>query len=145
MSERRFTLIQGEVKNEVPTQSAVQLCYEYFLDLEPLKFEHDLPYVVSVESADGQFKLDTILEDTNIQFPFSPNGVLVAVFVLKFADLKDKGVLGHERYELRQVKGSLDLYKRVVENQVSSHEHCTKEEKVLIQTALSQLNNEKEL
>ena len=145
MSERRFTLIQGEVENEVPTRSAVQLCYEYFLELEPLKFENDLPHLVSVQSTDGQFELDTILEDTNVQFPFSPNGVLIAVFVLKFADLKEEGVLGHERYELRKVKGSLDLYKRVVENQVSSHELCTKEEKDLIQTVLQQVYNEKEL
>jgi len=144
MTEKPFKLISGEANRANPAEIARGYVYD-ILDENPYK---DLPFSHEAQHEELGLVLNTIIKDTRNSLPFVKDGILIAVFnIIHLPQLPsgEDNVMGHDRFELRQVKGIIDIYKRQVFEDRFVHELCTPAEKNLLAQAIEILNQQKHL
>jgi hypothetical protein len=140
MIERPLRLIKGEDNPSSPTDIALnyidKLRSDYGIKEYRVRFTET--------SINNDFDLITDLEDTNTQLPFVRNGILIAVFTIRYLDSPEDNIMDHERYELRRIKSSTGLYKREVnDHNESVHIPCSPQEEELLAEVINILGRQK--
>ncbi len=121
MTENPFKLIKGENLSPHPAEVALD-----YIDKVLVNNPYcDLPLTIQEASLGNDFILSVKVEDTSTQLPFVKNGIQIAIFNINYLNDHssfEDSVMEHDRFELRQVKGVIDLYKRSVHDNQFVHE-----------------------
>lgn len=140
MTERPLRLIKGEDNPSSPADIALN----YIDKLRLVYGTKEYPVRFTETSINNDFALTTKLEDTNTQLPFVKNGILIAVFTIRYLDSPEDNIMDHERYELRRIKSSTGLYKREVnDHNESVHIPCSPQEEELLSEVINILGRQK--
>ena len=142
MRERLLKLVGSEHLKPEPAGVALN----YIDQIMAQNINNDLPFSYEDKSPSAGFALNTKLEDTQSSLPFVKNGILIAVFNLIHLPTLENGednIGGENNFELRQIKGAIDIYRPFQNEEDSFSELCTSEEKNLLVAAIQILNDQK--
>lgn len=142
MKERLLKIVSSEHLKPEPAGVALN----YIDAIMAQNINKELPFTYEDKSPGAGFALNTKLEDTHSSLPFVKNGILIAVFNLIHLPTLENGegnIGGEDNFELRQIKGVIDIYRPILDDVETNSELCTSEEKNLLVTAIQILNDQK--